>query len=236
MLKPAVTAPASGPTITARRADVARLTRKGLKQREIALELGCGATTVARDQRALGIDRGPPGKPVKYPPVEIGSCGTPGCVDPDCAIPCGECHCGCGAETAIATRHDRRRGYIKGKPERFLRAHYDRSTEEYRQSHADKMTATMNELYADPRRKAEWVRARHTYPGLPPNTRYYGYLGAGAGIEAGRAKGGRKPKATPEQQQQMLCLDRDGLSLRAIAEKVFGDRDLYKRVERFLAR
>ena len=39
------------------------------------------------------------------------------------------------------------------------------------------MAAKMNELYADARRKDEWQRARHSYPGLPPNPRGFGYLG-----------------------------------------------------------
>jgi hypothetical protein len=106
-----------------------------------------------------------------------------------------------------------RRRYIKGEPEQYLRAHYDRSSEEYRRFHRAKMTATMNAIYADPRRKAEWVMSRHSYPGLRPNARSFGVLGAsfgvlgaGAGIDASRAKGGRKPKATPEQQQAMLRL------------------------------
>jgi transposase/endogenous inhibitor of DNA gyrase (YacG/DUF329 family) len=48
-------APASGPTITARRADVARLRAEGLTVTEIADELGCSFPTVARDVRALGL-------------------------------------------------------------------------------------------------------------------------------------------------------------------------------------
>jgi DNA invertase Pin-like site-specific DNA recombinase len=148
-----------------------------LTTRAIARKLGVGPTTVGRWLDARGVARRPPGKPEKYPPVELGVCGTPGCTDPDCSIPQGECHCGCGARTPIATRHDRRRGYIKGKHERFLRAHYDRDREEYRRFHADKMTATMNELMSDARRKAKWQQARHSYPGLPANTRGFGCLG-----------------------------------------------------------
>jgi hypothetical protein len=63
-----------------------------------------------------------------------------------------------------------------------------------------------------------------------------GSKGAVAGIEAGRAKGGRPPKATPEEQQEMLSFDREGLSSRQIAAAVFGDARLYKRVQRFLNR
>jgi hypothetical protein len=63
-----------------------------------------------------------------------------------------------------------------------------------------------------------------------------GKKGASHGIEAGRAKGGRPPKSTPEQQQAMLLLDREGLSTRDIAEHVFGDPRYKDRVARFLRR
>lgn len=36
------------------------------------------------------------------------------------------CECGCGAETAIATRSDRRNGQIKGRPLRFVQGHNNR--------------------------------------------------------------------------------------------------------------
>jgi hypothetical protein len=156
--------------------------------RAIALELGVGPTTVLRWLDARGVPRRAAGRPEKYPPTELGACGTPGCTDPGCSIPFGTCHCGCGARTPIAARHDRRRGYIKGKPERFLRAHYDRDREEYRRFHAAKMTATMNELMSDPQRRADWAYSRHK------STRLYGR----ASRELAAAKGtklGRKLKA-----------------------------------------
>jgi hypothetical protein len=165
MQRPANTAPASGPTITPRQARVAELLSKfypDCNTDELAAMVPCSPTTFLRDAKALGVELLPPGKRVKYRPVERGvSCRTPGCADPNCMIRHGKCHCGCGRKTPIATRHDRQRGYIKGEPERYLRAHYDRSSEEYRRFHADKMTATMNELYADPRRKGRWAYSRH---------------------------------------------------------------------------
>jgi hypothetical protein len=54
------------------------------------------------------------------------------------------------------------------------------------------------------------------------------------GAAAGRAKGGRPPESTPEQRQHMLQLDKEGLSTREIAERVFGNRKLHLRVYRFL--
>jgi hypothetical protein len=63
-----------------------------------------------------------------------------------------------------------------------------------------------------------------------------GKLGASAGIEAGRAKGGRPALLTPEQQLQILELDKAGHSSREIAEIVFGDSRLKDRVLRFLRR
>lgn len=66
--------------------------------------------------------------------------------------------------------------------------------------------------------------------------RWNGKKGAAAGIEAGRAKGGRRPTMTPDQQVQIHRLANEGRSTREIAGIVFGDRRYYKRVQRFLAR
>jgi hypothetical protein len=74
-------------------------------------------------------------------------------------------------------------------------------------------------------------RARQRWHG-----RWSGHLGAAGGIEAGKAKGGRTPKATPEQQSQMYELMRQGLSSRAIARIVFGEARFYYRVVRFARR
>ena len=35
----------------------------------------------------------------------------------------GHCHCGCGQRTALAKYDDKRYGYIKGKPRRFIQHH-----------------------------------------------------------------------------------------------------------------
>lgn len=67
-----------------------------------------------------------------------------------------------------------------------------------------------------------------------------GPLGAVDGIEAGRAKGGRKRKwATTDEEQgslqrRILELDSAGRSTREIAEAVFGDRNLHLRIWRLL--
>ena len=74
-------------------------------------------------------------------------------------------------------------------------------------------------------------RARQKWKG-----RWNGHLGAAAGIEAGRAKGGRPPKMTPEQQQEIMRLDAAGTTTRAIAAAVFGDERYKDRVARFLRR
>ncbi len=66
--------------------------------------------------------------------------------------------------------------------------------------------------------------------------RWNGHKGAAAGIEAGRAKGGRPPACTPEQQVEMLRLSKQGFSTREIAAAVFGDARFKDRVARFLAR
>ena len=42
---------------------------------------------------------------------------------PDCPIPYGTCHCGCGAPTPRYTQMRRPRGEIRGQPKLFLRHH-----------------------------------------------------------------------------------------------------------------
>lgn len=72
--------------------------------------------------------------------------------------------------------------------------------------------------------------------------RWNGHKGAAAGIEAGRAKGGRPAKWSADDdeqarmQQEILRLDQDGLTTRQIAEAVFGDARYKDRVARFLIR
>jgi hypothetical protein len=157
--------------VAARRAKVADLYAAGQNTHEIAAELGIGQTTVRRDLSALGMEVRAPGKPEKYPPVELGVCGTPGCTDPDCDLDYGTCHCihrRCRQTTPIATRHDRRRGYIKGMHTMFVHEH-DRLSEEGQRVQSRNMTKKMTELYADPRRKGDWTYSRHG------STRLYGH-------------------------------------------------------------
>jgi hypothetical protein len=121
--------------------DVAEIERlyfvEGLNVDQVGEKLGCSPNTVSRRIRELGRTPRSPGKPEKYPPVEVGVCGTPGCTDPECEIPYGTCHCQprwlerCWKTTSIATRHDRRRGYIRGMHERFAHGH-DRLSDEGR--------------------------------------------------------------------------------------------------------
>lgn len=226
MQRPANMVPASGPTITARRADVARLTAEGLDQRAIAAELGCGATTVVRDQRALGIDPGPPGKPVKYPPVELGVCGTPGCTDPDCAIEPGTCHCGCGARTPIAGKSERRLGRIKGEPCRFIRGH-DVLSDEGRRIQSANMAAkradgTISTEHLSPASQRRWSLGT----GLEGLASRYGgrarqrWFGRWRGREYGTL-GGRPPvELTDEQRAEVKRLDELGWGREAIASRV----------------
>jgi hypothetical protein len=39
-------------------------------------------------------------------------------------IPEGYCQCGCGGKTSLATRNDKRIGWVKGKPLRFINNHH----------------------------------------------------------------------------------------------------------------
>jgi hypothetical protein len=85
------------------------------------------------------------------------------------------------------------------------------------------------------------ARARdHFPPGAPARLRQKvegairGYLGAVGGLENGRHNPGRKPLLTSEQAAQIARLKDRGLSLRAIALRVFGDVRYKDRVRRHL--
>lgn len=43
--------------------------------------------------------------------------------DQPTGIPYGYCHCGCGQKTKVSRETDRRNGYIKDQPRRYLRGH-----------------------------------------------------------------------------------------------------------------
>ena len=45
------------------------------------------------------------------------------CGDPNCHIPYGTCHCGCGRKTSPAKQTDTTKGIRKGQPRRFLPLH-----------------------------------------------------------------------------------------------------------------
>jgi hypothetical protein len=55
--------------------------------------------------------------------IDRGGCGTPGCPDPDCDIPRGQCHCRCGGLAPLATASERKRGYVRGEPLMFILGH-----------------------------------------------------------------------------------------------------------------
>ena len=92
---------------------------------------GCGQKTrIARQGRS---DRGEiSGHPQRYIPGH-GNTGkrrilprTDGvcmCGDPNCVIPYGKCHCGCGEATEICKITDRHRGWINGQPHKFKVGH-----------------------------------------------------------------------------------------------------------------
>lgn len=50
---------------------------------------------------------------------------TCGC-SPECAIPYGTCHCGCGEKTWVATQTQRTRGFVKGEPVKYVKGHAGR--------------------------------------------------------------------------------------------------------------
>ena len=45
------------------------------------------------------------------------------CGKPECQIPYGLCHCGCGQKTNIATQNHTSQGLVKGTPHRYCKGH-----------------------------------------------------------------------------------------------------------------
>lgn len=215
------------------RAEVARLYPDLRNQRKIAEALGVGQSTVGRHLRALGIAQPPAGRPVKYPPVQLGVCGTPGCTDPECDLPYGTCHCDsrrCWRTTPIAGKSDRRRRHIKGKHCLFVRGH-DRLSDEGRRIQSAGMTAKMNALHADPQRKAKWAYRRHG------STRLYGRANRELAARKGKKVGPKFTEVDVVKAEKILGLsdekNADGKprhSQRAIARMVGVSRSSVRNV------
>jgi len=55
--------------------------------------------------------------------VPRGGCGVPGCLDANCSIPYGLCHCGCGERTNLPRQTDRRLNLVNGEPQRYVHRH-----------------------------------------------------------------------------------------------------------------
>jgi len=267
---------------------------RSLSIRQVASELGVAYTTVRRDLLALGVERRPQARPVKYPPVGPRLCANPGCGrvftprSPSmgangrgqfCSHACAsegkriypqvsEMTCarsGCGrvftpAGDAVANGGGL---FCSARCAQLARRLYPEAFYEPRVCardgcsnvfvpHACHVDAGMARFcssecwglwrFHQARNVPDgWVQREGQGCWSPLSRQRWGgriggRLGAAAGIEAGRAKGGRPPLLTPDQQLQILELDKIGHSSREIAEIVFGDSRLKDRVLRFLHR
>src|SRR5205814_2622576 len=56
----------------------------------------------------------------------------------------GLCACGCGQHTSIRPRNDRRFGFVKGEPAKFVQGHYARVMERARIPLADRFWSKVN--------------------------------------------------------------------------------------------
>lgn len=45
------------------------------------------------------------------------------CRDPNCDVPLGYCHCGCGIRTAVARQSSTKRGHVNGMPKMWISGH-----------------------------------------------------------------------------------------------------------------
>jgi hypothetical protein len=61
--------------------------------------------------------------PTSSAEVPRGECGVPGCLDANCSITYGLCHCGCDEPTALARQTDRRLNVVQGEPQRYVHRH-----------------------------------------------------------------------------------------------------------------
>jgi len=251
------------PVIEARRDEEVRLyVECGLTLEHVADMLHVSTSLVQRDLKLRGISLRPAGFQPKHPKPEERECAREGCsvrftpTPWDLAAGKGRfCSSGC-ARRSEEGREKARQGAL---------AQHRAADEEIERLKAENECLDTHELAAElgiaentltgnwvktgrvdamqlsVRGERPWVyplrqqavpgRARQVHLG-----RRYGHKGAAAGIEAGQALGGRSPSSTPEQQQEMYRLAKEGLSNRAIAEAVFGDRRFKNRVHRFLHR
>jgi hypothetical protein len=114
---------------------------------------GCGKQTsispVTRPGR--GLVRG---RPQKYyvghtsrrkgvEPLPDGLCV---CRDPNCQIPFGTCHCGCGEATVIAQYTRNIDDYEQGSPLRFINGHQSR-VQEHEQKHGHALNGNQSRTY-----------------------------------------------------------------------------------------
>ena len=197
--------------------DVAELERlyleEGLTREQVGERLGVSPQTVGRRLRERGHELRAPGRPEKYEPVKIGTCGTPGCTDPDCPPSMyGVCHCRpryserCWRPTPIAAKHDRRRHYVKGMHTMFAHGH-DRLSENGRAAQREAMAAKRD----DAKFNARWGLVRHN------TTKLFGYLGGPKGLDE-------------VERDDILDRHRSGQSQRQIALYTGRDRKTVRRV------
>jgi hypothetical protein len=77
------------------------------------------------------------------------------------AIPVGECQCGCGGPTSIASETKRDRGWVKGQPLQFRASHYLRR-EPQRCANGHEFTPENTSHYRDGRRRCRRCMAAYS--------------------------------------------------------------------------
>ena len=101
----------------------------------------------------------------------------------------GRCGCGCGGLTAIASRTDTRKGWVKGQSKRFLVGHYGR-TAESRAAAAERGAARHGTAHPLWRGSAE-ERFVH-YSGEPDKNGCIPWTGPCYSVGYGRIRAGRE--------------------------------------------
>jgi hypothetical protein len=81
------------------------------------------ASKMIRKGFPLRFKRGHFGRRRSWSPIPEGLCV---CLDSDCKIPFGECHCGCGEKAEVAQWGSTEKRWEKGKPKKYTYGHHNR--------------------------------------------------------------------------------------------------------------
>ena len=224
----------------ARQTEVARLYESGLTSYEVADQLGFSQATVAKDIKKLGISRPTYRAPRKHEQPAERKCRRPDChiffTPSASAVAMGHgeyCSRPCAASDKARPRKagSTRTCVRRGCERRFWvwDAHARRGGKKFG-GYCSSECAGRDKWIANEGAGAEGLlrslESRGLWSGRATQRwrgRQHGYKGAAAGIEAGRARGGRRPELSSEEHELVIRFKSRGLSHRDVAREIWGD-------------